>query len=89
MLEKRIKLKDGVYLQSRAATNFVIYANRFHSDIYVEKDQIIYNGKSIMSILLMNACPGQELIIRTDGPDEDKAMEKLIFYLDKEIRNFA
>lgn len=89
MLEERVQLKETTGLQERAAANFVNHANRFQSDIYVEKDQIIYNGKSIMSILHMNAGQGEELILKTEGPDENEAMKDLVHYLEKEINDYS
>jgi len=84
MLEKKavIQLKSG--LQARPAALFVQEANRFNSDIFVEKDGKKVNAKSIMGIMSLALHSGAEITITTDGNDEEEAMNKLLEFISKE-----
>ena len=60
---------------------FVRVANRFASDIVVEKDGEEINGKSIMGLMLLAAGCGSRLKVTVTGSDSSemvKALEELI-----------
>jgi phosphocarrier protein HPr len=68
-------------LHARPAAMFVRVANRFASDILVEKDGEEINGKSIMGLMLLAAGCGSRLKVTATGNDAAdmiKALEELI-----------
>lgn len=68
-------------LHARPAAMFVRVANRFTSDILVEKDGEEINGKSIMGLMLLAAGCGSRLKITCTGVDAAEliqALEELI-----------
>src|SRR5277367_788030 len=68
-------------LHARPAAMFVRVANRFSSDILVEKDGEEINGKSIMGLMLLAAGCGSRLKVPVTGSDASemiKALEELI-----------
>ncbi len=68
-------------LHARPAAMFVRIANRFASDIQVEKDGEEINGKSIMGLMLLAAGCGSRLKVTVTGGDAEdmvKALEELI-----------
>ncbi|MDY3052405.1 MAG: HPr family phosphocarrier protein [Ndongobacter sp.] len=77
MIEKRVKLVNEVGLHARPASIFIMEAVKFVSDIFVEKDDKIYNAKSIMSILSMGASKGETITIRAEGEDAQEAVDTL------------
>ncbi|MCI6157434.1 MAG: HPr family phosphocarrier protein [Peptoniphilaceae bacterium] len=85
MEERKIQLENAVGLMGRPAANFISLARSFVSDIYLERDHKIYNGKSIMSILSMGAGRDSTVILRIEGEDEKDAAERLDHYLTEEI----
>ncbi|SIT91268.1 HPr family phosphocarrier protein [Edaphobacillus lindanitolerans] len=70
-----VKLKSG--LQARQAALFVQEANRFSSDIYLEKGTRKVNAKSIMGIMSLAIGRGVEVTLSADGHDEEEAVEAL------------
>ncbi|GAH51710.1 unnamed protein product, partial [marine sediment metagenome] len=58
MVEKEVELVNEVGLHIRPASMLVEVANKFKSDVWIEKDGQEANGKSIMSILLLCAEKG-------------------------------
>ncbi|MFB4164531.1 HPr family phosphocarrier protein [Alteribacillus sp. JSM 102045] len=84
MVEKtaEVKLKTG--LQARPAALFVQEANRFQSDIFLERDEKKVNAKSIMGVMSLAVRTGGKIQIITDGTDEEEAMQALIEFVEKE-----
>lgn len=70
-----VNLKSG--LQARQAAMFVQEANRFSSDIFVQKGQTKVNAKSIMGIMSLAIARGTEVTILADGTDADEAVNAL------------
>lgn len=83
MVEKKVtvQLKSG--LQARPAALFVQEANRFSSDVFVEKEGKKVNAKSIMGIMSLAVGSGSELVLAVDGPDEEDAIEALADFVSK------
>ncbi|NOZ12808.1 MAG: HPr family phosphocarrier protein [Acidobacteria bacterium] len=74
MLEKKLKLLNKLGLHARAAAKLVQLGESFKSEIKISKDNVEANGKSILSVLLLAAPVGTELIFKINGPDEQEAM---------------
>ena len=68
--------KLGVH--ARPAAMFVKTANKFASDITVEKDGEQVNGKSIMGLMMLAAGQGAVLIIAAEGSDAETAVRELV-----------
>lgn len=73
--EMTVQNKLGVH--ARPAAMFVKIATRFDSEIYVEKDGEVVNGKSIMGMMMLAAGPGSKLQVRATGPDATQALNEL------------
>ena len=56
---------------------FVKVASRFESDIFVERDGEIVNGKSIMGLMMLAAGPGSRLQLHAKGPDAALAVQEI------------
>lgn len=84
MIEKttEVQLKTG--LQARPAALFVQEANRFASEIYLEKEGKKVNAKSIMGIMSLAINRGCTVTLSIDGRDEEEAMAALIDFVEKE-----
>ena len=64
-------------LHARAASQFVVMANRFKSEIFVEKDGKEVNGKSIMGVMMLAAAKGSKIRIKAMGEDACDAVQEL------------
>ena len=72
--ERRFLIVNSLGLHARAAAQLVQVANRFRSDIHVEKDGMEVNGKSIMGVLTLAATKGAEISVSIEGEDAEQAM---------------
>lgn len=77
-----VKLKSG--LQARQAALFVQEANRYKSEVYLQKDEKKVNAKSIMGIMSLAIARGITITLIADGNDENEAIEKLSSIIQKE-----
>ena len=74
-----VRVKEG--LHARPATRFVQLAKSFPCDV-----QLNYNGKSAsakssVKVMLLNVKENTEVIVKTSGENEDKALQDLVAYL--------
>ena len=76
-LTKELTIANKLGIHARPAAVFVKTANRFASEILVEKDGEKINGKSIMGLMMLAAGPGSRLIIHAHGADASQALAEL------------
>jgi phosphocarrier protein HPr len=70
-------IRNRLGLHARAAALLVKTANRFVSDVTIEKDGLEVNGKSIMGILMLAASKGSKITIEVEGKDSAQALQTL------------
>jgi phosphocarrier protein HPr len=73
--EMTVVNKLGIH--ARPSAMFVKTANRFHSEIFVEKDGERINGKSIMGLMMLAAGPGSTLRVEAVGADAAAALDEI------------
>ena len=78
MSERTTQIRNKYGLHARPAAEFVKLATQFQSEIWVRKQELEVNGKSIMGMMMLAAECGAEITIRADGDDEQEAIERLI-----------
>ncbi|SFL83024.1 HPr family phosphocarrier protein [Salibacterium qingdaonense] len=84
MIEKKAEVKLKTGLQARPAALFVQEANRFQSNVFIEKEDKKVNAKSIMGIMSLAARTGETIKFSVDGEDEQEAVEELARFVEKE-----
>jgi phosphocarrier protein HPr len=72
--ERSFVVVNSLGLHARAAAQLVQLANRFRSEIHVEKDGMNVNGKSIMGVLTLAAAKGSTITVSCEGEDAEHAM---------------
>lgn len=77
MLSENIKIINKLGLHARAAAKFVSTATRFESTIKIQKEEREVDGKSIMSVMMLAASCGTIITIKTDGSDEQEALDAI------------
>lgn len=84
MVEKEVtvELKSG--LQARPAALFVQEANRFSSEVFLEKDGKKVNAKSIMGLMSLAVASGATIKLIARGSDEEAAIKALEEFVTKE-----
>jgi phosphocarrier protein len=77
MQERPVTIVNKLGLHARAAAKFVTAASSFSCDIELASNGHRVNGKSIMGVMMLAASRGTELLIITNGADENEAADNL------------
>jgi len=76
-IKKAFTIRNRLGLHARAASQFVHVANGFKADVWVEKDSLEVNGKSIMGIMMLAAAKGSRIMVKARGMDAREAVNAL------------
>lgn len=80
--ERTVVIQNTYGLHARPAAEFVKAAHLFEADIWVRKEELEVNGKSIMGMMMLAAERGAEIVIRATGADAEEAVESLCTLVD-------
>ncbi|WP_421381323.1 HPr family phosphocarrier protein [Bacillus salacetis] len=84
MIEQKVEVKLKTGLQARPAALFVQEANRFSSEVFLERNGKKVNAKSIMGLMSLAVSSGTEITLIADGTDEEEAVKHLTEFVQKE-----
>jgi len=89
MIEKHITVTSRLGLHARAAAKLVRVAGQFNSAIKLQRrdGSVTADAKSILSVLMLAAARGTELILVADGSDEKDALEAVVSLFGDEFGN--
>jgi len=77
MTSKTVTIKNRAGIHARPAALIVNTANQYESEIFLEKDTMRINSKSIMGIITLGASYKSSISIMAEGPDENEAVEAI------------
>ncbi len=72
---RTFEITNQLGIHARVAAKLVETANRFQSEVVLERDGVKVNGRSILDILTLYCPCGSQLTVRTEGIDSGEAME--------------
>ncbi len=85
MTIREVTIVNKLGLHARPAALFVQRANKFASDITVEKGAKRINAKSIMGIMSLGAGKGDVITLMVEGPDEEEAILELVDLIENKL----
>lgn len=74
---REVLVRNKLGVHARPASLFVKIANQFKSEVHVEKDGEVVNGKSILGLMMLAAGPGSVLRVKATGTDALEAVDAL------------
>ncbi len=77
MIQSSIQISNKLGLHARASAKLTKLAGGFKCDIHLSRNGRRVNAKSIMGVMMLAAGLGSEVLIETDGPEEQAAMDAL------------
>jgi phosphocarrier protein len=80
MVSKEVMVCNRAGIHARPAAMIVKVANKFSSNLFMEKEDMKINGKSIMGVITLGAGYKSKILISCEGEDEQEmvnAIEKL------------
>lgn len=83
MIKREVTINcDG--LEARPIAMLVQKASQFDSTVHIEVGTKKVNAKSIMGMMSLSVCGGEQVIVITNGTDEQVAAEEIETYLSRQ-----
>ena len=82
MPTRRVIIQNRLGVHARPAALLVKEAARFRSEVFLSKNGLEVNGKSIMGVMMLAAERGSEIEIRVEGEDAAEALAALLALID-------
>lgn len=78
MLEKEVTVVNKMGVHARPASMLVNTVNKYDAAVFLIKDDMKVDARSIMSVLQFAAAHGTRIRIVADGTDEQRVVEELV-----------
>ncbi|MDC7218349.1 MAG: HPr family phosphocarrier protein [Spirochaetales bacterium] len=78
MVKQDVIIQNRAGLHARPASMIVQTAAQFSSTIYIHKEDVQVNAKSIMNLLTLGGAYNTELLISAEGDDEQNALSAIV-----------
>ncbi|MEW5802078.1 MAG: HPr family phosphocarrier protein [bacterium] len=85
MPKQTVVIKNKLGLHARAASQIVSIANKYASEVTIQKGNVTANGKSLLGILTLDAPLGSELLVEVNGSDAQELLSKLVELVDNKF----
>lgn len=85
MIERVLTVRNRAGIHARPAALIAQTANRFSSEILLEKGSIVINAKSIMGVITMAAGYNTHLTLKVKGTDEREAADAIAGLFEKKF----
>ena len=72
-----VEILNELGLHARPASQVATVANRYPCEVWLAKDGVSVNAKSVMGLLMLAASRGNRLTLRCAGDQESVAMDAL------------
>lgn len=82
MVEKEVTVKNRAGIHARPAGMIVTLANKYTSQIFIEKENDKINAKSIMGLITLGVLCNTTIKISATGSDEADAVDALVKLID-------
>jgi len=78
MQNKEVEILNKLGLHARASAKITQLAGNFQSEVWLSRNKLRVNAKSIMGVMMLAANKGSKINIEITGPDETETMLALI-----------
>ena len=77
MQQREVEIVNKLGLHARASAKLTQLAAKYQCDVFMSRASRKVNAKSIMGVMMLAAGKGSRVIVETEGPDEEEAIEAL------------
>jgi phosphocarrier protein len=78
MISQPITIINKLGLHARASAKLTKLAGSFACAVWIAKGERRVNAKSIMGVMMLAAGVGSDVVLETDGEQEQEAMDALL-----------
>ncbi len=87
MKSRSVTILNRAGMHARPASILVQAAQMYESSIWIEKENVRVNAKSIMNILTLGATYKTKLIISAEGKDEESAVDEIAALFENKFKS--
>lgn len=84
MVKKTVTVRREEGLEARPIAVLVQKASQFSSRVFIEVGTKSINAKSIMGMMSLRVGNGDQVVVVTDGTDEEAAAKEIELYLEEQ-----
>jgi phosphocarrier protein HPr len=77
MLQREVEIINKLGLHARASAKLTQVAGRYKAKVWLGRNGRRVNAKSIMGVMMLAAAKGSKVVVETEGPDEEQAMDAI------------
>src|SRR2546429_7457791 len=77
MQQREIEIVNKLGLHARASAKLTQLAAKYQCDVSLARSGRKVNAKSIMGVMMLAAGKGSRIMLETDGPGENEAMDAI------------
>ncbi len=78
MIQISTTISNKLGLHARASAKLTKLAGSFPCEVWIARGERRVNAKSIMGVMMLAAGIGSTVVLDTDGPQEQEAMDALL-----------
>ena len=78
MQQRETEIINKLGLHARAAAKLTQLAAKYQCEVSLARNGRKVNAKSIMGVMMLAAGKGSRVVLETDGPDENEAMDAIV-----------
>ncbi len=78
MIQTTITISNKLGLHARASAKLTKLAGSFPCEVWMARGERKVNAKSIMGVMMLAAGIGTDVMVQTDGAQEQEAMDALL-----------
>ncbi|HZQ61004.1 MAG TPA: HPr family phosphocarrier protein [Casimicrobiaceae bacterium] len=78
MQRREVEILNKLGLHARASAKLTQLAAKYQCDVFMSRNTRKVNAKSIMGVMMLAAGRGSKIVLETEGPDEEQAMDALV-----------
>jgi len=82
MQTKEVEIINKLGLHARASAKITQLAGNYQSEVWLSRNKLRVNAKSIMGVMMLAANKGSKINIEIIGPDETEAMLALVILIE-------
>jgi len=85
VIQKEFVLQNRLGLHIRPAAQFTKIASKYKSDVFLIRDRMRVNAKSIMGVMMLAAGMGTKLTLECIGEDEEALAAELMTLIENKF----
>ena len=85
MIQREIILLNRLGLHIRPAAQFTKIASKYKADVFLVRDGMRVNAKSIMGVMMLAAGQGSKLMLECMGEDEQEVCNELVTLIENKF----